>query len=604
MAADPIVYCLEQLTDYDQFERLCHDLMVVQGYRALEPLGGASDKGRDALMRARSSADQSVVFAYSVREDWRRKLREDCEKVKKHGHQCAVFAFVTTARVSATERDEAVKAVQNEFGWALELYPIERLRLLLVAIPQLVAQHPSIFIPPFFPRVGGLSVAEARDTVLVDATPSDFALAGWLARRLALQGYRVWSAITAPLAGESEAETISALLQSRATRLVSLLSPAAMGDPDVSARRSQAAQGNLLLPATVGAIDWSTLDSKTRALTPARFDRSPAEGLRQVLANLEHAGIPKGPATATLDHRVFAAADALRHQPERVHSNEFEVKTLPERVLRFRASDRALGHDWDALEARWAFRRDGRSVLAFVEPPQEIAEQLGLRPDGDASFANSTIDGVSSRNLRKELMTKAVRALARSRGLCWCLQKRELHFQQSESFERLTFRLPDGTRSHVKAWGERTFWRPGPGASTKYRYALAPEVDFQQTGDSEFRMTIRVHVRITDEQGELAPDRIAFSRRKRLSAGWHNDEWFKRLLAVAQFISGGADAIELKAHEASVLAVDVHPLAYDAPIGINEEELKDFAALRAEAIEAQYGRDEDDESDQEEADDE
>jgi hypothetical protein len=49
MAADPIIYCLEHVTDYDQFERLCHDLMVLEGYHHLEPLGGSKDKGRDVI---------------------------------------------------------------------------------------------------------------------------------------------------------------------------------------------------------------------------------------------------------------------------------------------------------------------------------------------------------------------------------------------------------------------------------------------------------------------------------------------------------------------------------------------------------------------------
>jgi hypothetical protein len=31
MAADSIIYCLEHITDYDQFERVCHDLMVAEG---------------------------------------------------------------------------------------------------------------------------------------------------------------------------------------------------------------------------------------------------------------------------------------------------------------------------------------------------------------------------------------------------------------------------------------------------------------------------------------------------------------------------------------------------------------------------------------------
>ncbi len=89
VGADPLIYCLEQLTDYDQFERLCNDLMVAQGYKGLEPLGGQADKGRDAIRRATGPNERSVVFGYSVREDWERKLREDCAKVKKHGHRPA-----------------------------------------------------------------------------------------------------------------------------------------------------------------------------------------------------------------------------------------------------------------------------------------------------------------------------------------------------------------------------------------------------------------------------------------------------------------------------------------------------------------------------------
>ena len=38
MSADPIIYCLEQLTDYRQFERLCSDIMAGSGYENIEPL--------------------------------------------------------------------------------------------------------------------------------------------------------------------------------------------------------------------------------------------------------------------------------------------------------------------------------------------------------------------------------------------------------------------------------------------------------------------------------------------------------------------------------------------------------------------------------------
>jgi len=155
MAADHIIYCLERVTDYDQFERLCHDLMARNGYPNIEPLGRMKDKGRDALHVPRRDPSLVTVFAYSVREDWRKKLEEDCRKVKKHRHKCHRIAFLSTADFTASERDEAVASVKREFGWELELYGLERLRVLVAAAPpQLIQNHPQIFPPAFFPHPG------------------------------------------------------------------------------------------------------------------------------------------------------------------------------------------------------------------------------------------------------------------------------------------------------------------------------------------------------------------------------------------------------------------------------------------------------------------
>ena len=154
MAADHIIYCLERVTDYDQFERLCQDLMVRNGYPDIEPLGGTKDKGRDALHVSRQAPSEVTVFAYSVREDWRKKLDEDCRKIQKHGHECHRLAFLCTADHTASQRDQAVASVQSKFGWELELYGLERLRVLLTAAMELIPNHPQVFPPSFFPYPG------------------------------------------------------------------------------------------------------------------------------------------------------------------------------------------------------------------------------------------------------------------------------------------------------------------------------------------------------------------------------------------------------------------------------------------------------------------
>src|SRR5262249_6474375 len=163
MAADPLIYCLENLTDYDQFERLCHDMMALDGYRNIEPLGGSKDKGRDAT-HVDASTGTVTIFAYSVRDDWRDKLDEDSAKIHHHGHTCDQLIFLSTAAFTATERDHAVSDIRKAYGWSLELYGLERLSVMLrTTHRELVAQHPQIFCPPFFPSAGGLSLSPSLD---------------------------------------------------------------------------------------------------------------------------------------------------------------------------------------------------------------------------------------------------------------------------------------------------------------------------------------------------------------------------------------------------------------------------------------------------------
>jgi hypothetical protein len=101
MSADSIIYCLEHLTDYRQFERLCSDVMNQSGYRDIEPLGGTNDRGRDALHVSRIDPNDITIFAYSVRPDWQQKLlNEDCKRIQEEKHvlRRLVFAYRSRAK--------------------------------------------------------------------------------------------------------------------------------------------------------------------------------------------------------------------------------------------------------------------------------------------------------------------------------------------------------------------------------------------------------------------------------------------------------------------------------------------------------------------------
>src|SRR5688572_28476678 len=202
MSANPIIYCLERVTDYHEFERLASDLMAGSGYPEIEPLGGSGDRGRDALFKCRRS-NQLTIFTYSVRLDWQRKLQEDCERIRSEQHQPHAVVFVCTSTLTSTQKDSAKRNVLREFGWTLEIYDLERIRVALAGeLRHLVAQHPSIFCPPWFTIRGGLSTSYSRDTLVIDHSIGDHALARWLTQRLSLAGFRTWCYGLAPLAGE------------------------------------------------------------------------------------------------------------------------------------------------------------------------------------------------------------------------------------------------------------------------------------------------------------------------------------------------------------------------------------------------------------------
>jgi hypothetical protein len=104
MSADAIIYCLERVTNYRDFERLCSALLAGAGYASIDPLGGTGDEGRDAIIH-NDGTGRKIVFAYTVRADWPAKLAQDCKRVYEMGHAPNVIVFVCTEALSASEKD-------------------------------------------------------------------------------------------------------------------------------------------------------------------------------------------------------------------------------------------------------------------------------------------------------------------------------------------------------------------------------------------------------------------------------------------------------------------------------------------------------------------
>lgn len=569
MSADPIVYCLENLTDYRQFERLASDLMAGGKYPDIEPLGGSNDGGRDALYR---SPRGDLLFAYSVRRDWRTKLFEDCERILEEEHTLAGLVFVCTSDIRTEDKSKITREIKDRYGWSFETYDIERIRVMLASpLRHLVAQHPAIFCPPFFPTQGGLSVAPAPDTLIIDHVPADHALATWLANRLSLAGFRTWCHGLAPLVGEDSDRSVRALLDSRVEQYLPVLSEAALTDADFTSRCG-AARENLLIPCSAEPIRKGALSSRLQSLAPARFHEGWATGLRDVLACLQGRGIrpAKQGALDVLSLHSHLARALIREEPEPVVSNVFPA-TVPTSLYFVRLTRTLEARESEELRRKWAFvLAQPQTLLAFLKPPPEVPYiRRDLKELAWEEFKyleqKNTVDAV------KELIWRSLDVACVQAGLIWCEHRRLYYFPHKDNKDNhfVPVRHVDGWGTKVAVTGEMQY-SFGERAS-RFRYQLAPKFYVSRDQEARWWVTLRLYVRVTTCDGKPLEGKDILRRRKKVTKGWWNKHWLVRTLGVVQALTQDGDRYVRTGFEPHQVAMDSEPLQWSCPISIDGE---------------------------------
>lgn len=585
MAADAIVYCLENLTDYAQFERLSHDLMLVEGYRGLEPLGGWQDKGRDAIHVGQGPNQETTIFAYSVREDWFAKLKEDAEKVHNHGHECQNIALVCTAFYSASQRDKAIEFINDTYGWNLHIYGIERIRTILSFNQKILTSHPQIFCPPFFPVAGGLTLAFSPEHIVVDYSDSDKVMAAWLSRKLKCHGFLVWCRAIDPIAGESINDTTQSLVENRAYVYVPVLSDTAAYDADFTFRRNIAFQTGksrgaaFVIPILLKQLDDTLIDSTFREIEKIGFDNGWQTGLSKLINRLESLNCPISSDGKSCALNSFFPVDVVSNSEETLFSNVYPVVSVPGKIARYVSANNPSFEEIEEISESWAFRKvKADTFLSFHPPPDDIKERFALKKTWGASWLRvNHINHISSKYLAIELIKKSLHVACSIRGLVLCPKKRKYFFPDGLlNNNRVSFKRPDGRAISISAVGERSF---KPGGADKYRYHLSPDFYIKHMGDCEFSVVVRIYLRLTDVNGALLEGKKVNTRRKHLCKNWWNNDWLSRVLAVMQFLGDGQN-INVGSAEGKIVSFGIHPFSYQVPVSINEDALSEQSYTR------------------------
>lgn len=594
MSADPIVYCLEHLTDYPQFERLCSDIMNQAGYRDIEPLGGSNDRGRDALHISRVAPNDITIFAYSVRGDWEQKLlNEDCKRIQEERHKFNTLVFVTTSSLTSSQRDAVKEKVRDRFGWNVEVFDIERLRIRLVGdLRHLIAQHAAIFCEPFFPKRGGLSVAESRDTVVIDHTPHNHALATWLARRLQLFGHRTWCYGTAPLAGETSDESVRILIEKRAVRYLPILSRDSIADSDLLARCAGAVvTDGLTIPCRADEYDDAVLPAKLRHLTTARFSDGWAVGLKSLMGAME--GVQPSMTSAqgiAVALRSYVPEPVTKATPEPVYANVFRV-SCPEGIQGCDLVRELTDEEEAELRRSWAFvMANSKLLLSFDDPPATVPRADKGRL---AEYSWKHYDerfGKQSADVVKELVRRSMDVACVRAGLKWCEHRHVFYFPHLDKpLRNVSFTHVDGRNTRVAVTGLQNY---GTGErAVPFRYQLSPgfRVGFDETGTCW--LTLRVYVRVTEENGTPYEGKAIGRRRKKVAKSWWNKEWFARIVGVVQALSEDKAEIVVGNGNRKV-SVSCAPLRWECPVAIDYHAVERLGDFQEEMAQLRYTDDE------------
>jgi TIR domain len=591
MAASLTIYCLEQLTDYADFERLCHDLMTLEGYSSLEPLGGFKDKGRDAIHVSKS--DVTTIFAYSVREDWQAKLAEDSGKISKHGHTCNELIFVTTAQPTSTERDKWISDIQSKFGWKLEIYGSERLRVLLdIKHSQIKKIHPSIFPPEFLTAQEQIGKISDREHIFISYAPEDRVIVDWLVRKLTAEGYRIWCEQLDFVVGEKFPVDIHNAIQKQIFCMVALYSKTSLSNADIVLQRTLAIglkkeQGeNFLIPLLINDIQAQNLDGLTNSLKFISFKENWAEGLKQLFLKLELMNCPK----PLLDGKGIVAAsllekDVLTAQEELLVSNYLRIEKIPKIIYRFQSENAISNEEVEQLKSDWVFRKvDSKFFLSFFGPPTELKQKMNLEEVGRVLWEGANkINGIYSSDLISELLCKSLTFKCFQKGLLYCKESKLQYFpQELLTNDRLSFTQLDGSKSNIKVCSTRTF-RRGSNID-KYIYHIAPTFCIQRNIFDNFSAFVRIRIRLSDVQGQPLKKRLINSRRKDLCKNWWNSHWLKRLIAVCQFLSNEDNKIVIGEIESEQIVIHGNPVCLGIPVSINEDAIEQFKKDRFELL--------------------
>ena len=416
-----------------------------------------------------------------------------------------------------------------------------------------------------------------RDHLFVSYATEDWRFVEWLALRLTSEGYRVWCDRFKLLGGESYPRDIDAAIKDRTFRFLTVLSHHSVTKTNPLKERTLALnlarerKENFVIPINLDGLSPSDLDWMVSDLTFIPFHLSWAEGLAQLLKQLEESNAPKGCANGrSAAASWFEAKNIVVPKEERLWSNVAEVTELPTDIYRYEMEEIIPDEERPKLLGVWPHFAEREICWSFVRPSQDLIERYRLKDRGritDWKSARST--DVSVRQVAVRVFNQSLRSHCLARGLKITPDGGLCYFPEGLlANNRLTFLSYDNGTTWVKTVGVRNFKTVT--CKEACRYHLAPYMRIWLDHEFGSLLQLRVRLFLTTLDGVPIEKKAALRRRKRICRAWWNYEWLSRTIAILQFLGGDAPTIQIGTNEPQRMVISKQPLPVQIGWGIDE----------------------------------
>jgi len=418
-----------------------------------------------------------------------------------------------------------------------------------------------------------------REHLFISYATEDWPLAEWLTLRLTSEGYRVWCDRFKLLGGESYPRDIDKAIANSTFRFIGLLSKNSIDKENPLKERTQALniarerKEDFIIPIKVDDIRLTELGWMMSDLTYIDFSRNWAAGYGQLLKKLESVSAPRPLENGkSIASQVFLDSNAMKDEPERVHSNCLQIVKIPTNIVKYTIGATTTRFALLDLSKRWAiYSKNTNEVFAFHKPPDDERENFKISYVSTYNIkTNDYIEGIKTDNIVKNLLKRSVNAALVQKGLQYYESKIYFPFGLLEN-DKIHFKTYTGKNTTVQVAGKRRWSRIGQ-ESELYHYHLSPIFSIRKNFEKNFLATLTMSLFLTNTQGGPIQKRPAIARSRFIRKTWYNHQWFSRYLAIISFLSDGQEFIRIGEDENQQIVISSTLLNGTAPVSVLDQD--------------------------------